>query len=183
MAWVPGSRSKFGNWTSVPSLYSWNIAECDVKQQSTTNIMVCQHNENLLHLYIFMTGWHNKKAKRQNTLLWCVVIKKNLLFIIMGRGDNNIAKRQSTLLWHVKNMLLIVMAEKKEMIKLSRMSKAPTPTEKSKTQCDNTKTPPKTSITQRLQTNLGRSVNDSHPSGVVKPVYRFTTFPLTTTAV
>ena len=35
MAWVPGSRSKFGNWTSVPSLYSWNIAECDVKPQST----------------------------------------------------------------------------------------------------------------------------------------------------
>ena len=36
MAWVPGSRSKFGNWTSVPSLYSWNIAEYDVKPQSTT---------------------------------------------------------------------------------------------------------------------------------------------------
>ena len=36
MAWVPGSRSKFGNWTSVPSLYSWNIAECDVKPQTTT---------------------------------------------------------------------------------------------------------------------------------------------------
>ena len=35
MAWVPGSRSKFGNWSSVPSLYSWNIAECDVKPQST----------------------------------------------------------------------------------------------------------------------------------------------------
>ena len=34
--WVPGSRSKFENWTSVPSLYSWNIAECDVKPQSTT---------------------------------------------------------------------------------------------------------------------------------------------------
>ena len=33
--WVPGSRLKFGNWTSVPSLYSWNIAECDVKPQST----------------------------------------------------------------------------------------------------------------------------------------------------
>ena len=36
MAWVPGSRSKFGNWTSVPPLHSWNIAECDVKPQSTT---------------------------------------------------------------------------------------------------------------------------------------------------
>ena len=38
------------------------------------------------------------------------------------------------------------------------MTKAPTPTEKSKKQRDNTKTPPKTSITQRLRTDLGRSV-------------------------
>ena len=37
MARVPGSRTKFENWTSVPSLYSWNIAECDVKQQETKN--------------------------------------------------------------------------------------------------------------------------------------------------
>ena len=29
--WVPSSRSKFGNWTTVLSLYSWNIAEFDVK--------------------------------------------------------------------------------------------------------------------------------------------------------
>ena len=33
--WVPDSRSKFGNWTTVPSLYSRNIAECDVKPQPT----------------------------------------------------------------------------------------------------------------------------------------------------
>ena len=38
------------------------------------------------------------------------------------------------------------------------MTKAPTPTEKSKKQRDNTKTPPKTSIIQRLRTDLGRSV-------------------------
>ena len=38
------------------------------------------------------------------------------------------------------------------------MTKAPTPTEKSKKQRDNTKTPPKTSITQRLRADLGRSV-------------------------
>ena len=38
------------------------------------------------------------------------------------------------------------------------MTKAPTPTGKSKKQRDNTKTPPKTSITQRLRTDLGRSV-------------------------
>ena len=33
---MPGSRSKFGNGTTVPSLYSWNIAECDVKPQQPT---------------------------------------------------------------------------------------------------------------------------------------------------
>ena len=38
------------------------------------------------------------------------------------------------------------------------MTKAPTPTEKSKKQRDNTKTPQKTSITQQLRTELGRSV-------------------------
>ena len=38
------------------------------------------------------------------------------------------------------------------------MTKAPSSTEKSKKQRDNIKTPPKTWITQRLQTDLGRSV-------------------------
>ena len=38
------------------------------------------------------------------------------------------------------------------------MTKAPTPTEKPQKQRDNTQTPPKTSITQRLRTDLGRSV-------------------------
>ena len=38
------------------------------------------------------------------------------------------------------------------------MTKVPTPTEKSKKQRDNIKTPPKTLITQRLRTDLGRSV-------------------------
>ena len=32
-SWVPGSRSKFGIWATVPSLYSRNITECDVKPQ------------------------------------------------------------------------------------------------------------------------------------------------------
>ena len=46
----------------------------------------------------------------------------------------------------------------REEIWLSSMTKAPTPTEKSKKQRDNIKTPSKTSITQRLRTDLGRSV-------------------------
>ena len=52
----------------------------------------------------------------------------------------------------------IVKSEKKEEIWLSPMTKAPIPTEESKKQPDNTKTPPKTSIVQRLRTDLRRSV-------------------------
>ena len=65
------------------------------------------------------------------------------------------------------------------------MTKAPTPTEKSKQKRDNTKTPPKTSITQRLRTDIGRSVGVTiaHPTGVVKAVYGIPTFPLTAKAV
>ena len=48
--------------------------------------------------------------------------------------------------------------EKREAIWLSPMTKAHSPTEKSKEQRDNIKTPPKTSIAQRLWTDLGRSV-------------------------
>ena len=48
--------------------------------------------------------------------------------------------------------------EKKEKIWLSPMTKAPAPTEKSKKQRENTITPPKTSITQRLRTDIGRLV-------------------------
>ena len=46
----------------------------------------------------------------------------------------------------------------KEEIWLRLMTKAPTPTEKSKKKRENIKTPPKTSITQRLRTDLGLSV-------------------------
>ena len=45
---------------------------------------------------------------------------------------------------------------------------------------DNTQAPPKTSIKQRLRTDLRRSVGvTSHPTGVVEPVYGYPTFPLT----
>ena len=76
-------------------------------------------------------------------------------------------------------------SEKKEKIWLSPVTNAPRPTEKSKKQRDNIKTLPKTSITQRLRTDLGTVSwsSNSHPTGVVKPVYVRTTFPLTTTAM
>ena len=47
------------------------------------------------------------------------------------------------------------------------MKNAPTLTEKSKKQRDNIKNAIKTSITQRLRTDLGRSVE---VTGVVKPI-------------
>ena len=60
------------------------------------------------------------------------------------------------------------------------MTKPPIPTENSKTKGQHTQTPPKTSITQQLRTDLGRSVGvTSNPTGVVKPVYGIPTFPLT----
>ena len=64
------------------------------------------------------------------------------------------------------------------------MTKAPTPTEKSKKQRDNTKTPPKTSITQRTRTDLGRSAGVTIATQLVwlKPVYGIPTFQLTAKA-
>ena len=61
------------------------------------------------------------------------------------------------------------MLEEKKEIWLSPMTKAPIPTEnKKKTQSDNTKTPPKTSITQWLQTDIERSVG---VATVTQPVW------------
>ena len=74
----------------------------------------------------------------------------------------------------------------KEEILFSPMTKAPTPTEKPKKQRENRKATPKTSITQRLQTDFGRSVGITIATQLVcfKPVkYGTPTFPLTATAV
>ena len=63
--------------------------------------------------------------------------------------------------------------------------KAPTPTEKSKKQSDNTKTPPKnfdyTTIADRFKT-VSCSIK-SHSTSVFKPVYGILTFPLTAITV
>ena len=47
------------------------------------------------------------------------------------------------------------------------MTTALTPTENPKTLNENTKTPPKTSITQRLRADLGRSVGVTKPTQLV----------------
>ena len=60
------------------------------------------------------------------------------------------------------------------------MTKDPTPTENSKKEGDNTKTPPKTSITQRLRTGLGRPVKNTTAIQLVwLNVNKRLTFPLT----
>ena len=53
------------------------------------------------------------------------------------------------------------------------MTKPPIPTENSKTKGQHTQTPPKTSITQRLRTDLGRSSWSKQVIQLVwlKPVY------------
>ena len=68
---------------------------------------------------------------------------------------------------------------------LSPMTKAPTTTDKSKKQRDNIKNTIKnfdyTTIADQLRT-ISWS-NSSRPTGVIKPVYERSTFPLTATAV
>ena len=65
------------------------------------------------------------------------------------------------------------------------MTEAPTPTENSNKNRDNIKNVTKnfdyTMISDRLRTIS--SINISHSTGVVKPVYERSTFPLTATAV
>ena len=61
--------------------------------------------------------------------------------------------------WHVVyDFVLVYDRSREKEIWLSRMAKAPTPIDKYKTQHDNTKTPPNTSITQWFQKDVGRSV-------------------------
>ena len=75
--------------------------------------------------------------------------------------------------------------KKKEYIWLSHMTKAPTPTEKSKKAMWQHKNATKNfdykTIADRLRTVSWR--NNSHPIGMVKPVYEHPTFSLTATAM
>ena len=74
--------------------------------------------------------------------------------------------------------------DKKEEIWLSPMTKAPTPTEMSKGAVTTQTTPQKSSIKQRLRTDLGRSVGVTTATQLVWLTW-FTgpTFPLPATTV
>ena len=62
------------------------------------------------------------------------------------------------LLMYTPNRKQYLLKEKRKRSDLVLWQKPPTPTEQSKKQRDNIKTPPKTLITQLLRTDLGRSV-------------------------
>ena len=72
--------------------------------------------------------------------------------------------------------------DKKEETWPSPITKAPTPTEKSKRQRDNTKTLP-TIMEDRARLRKVSLGNDTHQTGVVKPVYWIPTFVLTAKAM
>ena len=69
-----------------------------------------------------------------------------------------------------------LLQEKKEEISLSPMTKSSTPTDKYKKQSANTKRHQNVRLYHRWS-------NNSHPTGVVKPVYGIPNFPLTAKAV
>ena len=74
--------------------------------------------------------------------------------------------------------------KKKEEVWLSPMTKAPTPAEMTKGQSDNTNNATKSSITQRLRADLGRSVGVTTATQLVWFTgFTGPTFPLTATVV
>ena len=78
----------------------------------------------------------------------------------------------------------IRLKEKKKEIWLSLTTKAPIPTDNSATNWAHkkaTKNFDYTTIANRLRTVSWS--NDNYPTGVVKPVYRIPSFPITTKAV
>ena len=112
--------------------------------------------------------------------------KKTQIFQFQASVVLKFWKRINTLIRiQLKFSICHCIQRKKEEIWLSPMTEALTPTEKSKKQRDNTKNATKNfdyiTIADRLRTvSWG---NDSHPAGVVKPVYGIPTFPLTAKAV
>ena len=56
---VPGNMSKFGNWTTVPSLYSWNIAECNVKPLQPSNNLCVQDANSCVQVLIILWTPHS----------------------------------------------------------------------------------------------------------------------------
>ena len=121
---VPGSRSKFGNWTTVPSLYSWNITECDVKPQPTNQCSSGTINwpGSLRHLASEFS-WRLLRIKL-SLLRFLLILLYVHQFITLN--DNNIANTFTILLFVAllrKDKSLGIMSQKFLMLFLvSRVS-------------------------------------------------------------
>ena len=103
-------------------------------------------------------------------------VSANYIFSLLFEKNTDGFHLEFHYLGHKKN---------KEEIWPSPMTKAPRTIRKWKSR-DNTNTPPQTLITNKLQTDKGRSIslnNESYPTGVVKPVNGIPTFPLTEKAL
>ena len=74
--WVPSSRSKFGNWTFIPSLYSWNIPECDVKPQTTNKGQFETIMTRFRHAYMLSTWFSEAISENRSsgTTLLIIII-------------------------------------------------------------------------------------------------------------
>ena len=86
---------------------------------------------------------------------------------------------------YIKILFLFSVQEKKEEFRPSPMTKAPSPTEKFKKATRQHKNVNKTSITQWLRDDLGRSVEVTAVTPLVwlNGVYERSTFPLTAKVV
>ena len=105
------------------------------------------------------------KAKVLSLVNWCFNREsKTYLCTSVKAGffsNKNMTRINVGLVWSYVKLLLSLWKtyiEKKKEIWPSPMTKPPIPTENSKTKGQHTQTPPKTSITQRLRTDLGRLV-------------------------
>ena len=79
MAWVPGSRSKFGNWTSVPSHY---IAEISLN-------VTLNHNQ-----------LNSTLAKWSKILIFKMDVFTNVLRKIFVKGSMHLIYEHNLILFH-----------------------------------------------------------------------------------
>ena len=192
--------SAFQFWYQIVSFYSevkcWRIISLRIfndKAFSSPQLRSILVNCSTFAFLIKMFRYRGKE-KSKFWVLWLYLFKKYKLsrflclfghFTVRIYSDFNLFLYDTPPLVIHNFPLKHDLLREKEEIWPSPMTEAPTPTEKSKKQRDNTKNATKnfdyTTIADRLRTVSWGS--DSHPAGVVKPVYGIPTFPLTAKAV
>ena len=137
------------------------------------------------HLNVPYTVYLNKRfsfyISYMNVLVKHLVPEMRIWSTLLIKSDLKLCIHLSRSLLHLNEHLI---AKRKRRRSDPVLWQNPLYQQKIRKPKDNTQTPPKTSITQRLRTDLGRSVGVlSHPTGVVKPVYMYPTFPINATVV